>query len=1240
MPEKLLQELKPYGTSDLLAKVGALQLLPENASRAISLDALAHLVATQTDQPSAPTISRNRLGALLNQHLGSGSMPGTADDPAAQMFTEEMLFSGGSYIVFPGPSTSEQDILRWLLRSAVLRNPPLGSKEFQDEVTRTAVLCLSVSDQIAQKAGLRRGESPRGYRTDQIVVPASRLLKNGIAAVTFTREELVSITHGETFFAPTIEPLCFDLGDVDWAAYSFEFGQLHHAPFVKTGDRYIVAVPSLLLTTLRHRILCIAQAHGVLKELVDSYHALIWSEVEELLDYWKSEPVPVALPEPVPSGFTEGVFSLDSDKALYVQLATDDLNGFVGGYEPSQWDVKNLVKELEGRATEVVQYLSTQNPAPDRILILTILQPIGRWVVGGFGDPPGNSLRLAMSTSDLRTMALVDTGDPLGLWKYARAHHQIRQTVQVMMADVLDEYEMYRARQHSYYFSDDRQPNLIVIAPGAGLEMRKRVAERLDPHGVPSFHMGYLVEVWSLFGSAIPIYGSPSQLGKQFTLVVEGGLPIPIWLIGPESPKEELQGITGELVETLAYWLWQFEPLVAPVFGQVAKDRSTFVIQVDFDEPPEWVKALQGPGQEQMNDEALILLVEPTAAGVKLRLHPSLVTRLGGADNRGERELVQELLLNLRGTLQDNYPEVGTLLADSMVEKSINTLAPLGQKKKLIFLPLDRRRELDPTDLPRFRSVQEADFAELLDGVGEHVRAKGWKEGTIPPEKRNDVLKEAVEYVYLKLEALVAMLNGIELLPALVTYQEANTREMFSRRFTVPTRLACFGQREELVKEMVKEIPEADEANLVGRFLIEYVAARPPSGNRRLSLEIYDQLMALCSEIVNWGMVSDSVYFGLADIDLSVLPSGRLGYDHEVVTAARRSFMSSHLGGFISEAQRTFASHWSPLAETVADAEPPPEVGELDRAFAGEFGLTLTELTSLMADVYTLGTRQKGPIKKLTREELADELGKSLGWEAEKVRRGLDLLTLCPRDDFLKPPGGNTQEVFPWRFNRGWSYLRRPLVGSGHGSDSTTTWGNRHLIHAMRYLTQLCLGGRLKAQSAALKKVIGRWREREAKAFEDSVAQVITEMTGVPAKVRLKKVGKRRIVADGKNLGDIDVLAVIPSIRVVLPIECKDLALARTPAEIQHQIEELVHGSSSGPSTIQKHLARVQWVEKNIDEVLMHCFNIQRKGKWKVKPFLVSDSELYAPHIATIPFPAWSIETLKRMTIHEIAAKS
>ncbi|MCH8243118.1 MAG: exo-alpha-sialidase, partial [Planctomycetes bacterium] len=141
---------------------------------------------------------------------------------------------------------------------------------------------------------------------------------------------------------------------------------------------------------------------------------------------------------------SDGGVTWSDPAALNSAAATDAMDDFVGDYEPSLWNLSDLVGKLENRAAKVIHHLFTVNPAPEGILILTILQPAGRAFVGGFGNPPGKSLRLAMSASDLRSITLVETGDPLGLWKYARSHHQIRQSVKVMATDVLDEYEMYR----------------------------------------------------------------------------------------------------------------------------------------------------------------------------------------------------------------------------------------------------------------------------------------------------------------------------------------------------------------------------------------------------------------------------------------------------------------------------------------------------------------------------------------------------------------------------------------------------------------------------------------------------------------------------------------------------------------------------------------------------------------------------------------------------------------------------
>ena len=191
---------------------------------------------------------------------------------------------------------------------------------------------------------------------------------------------------------------------------------------------------------------------------------------------------------------------------------------------------------------------------------------------------------------------------------------------------------------------------------------------------------------------------------------------------------------------------------------------------------------------------------------------------------------------------------------------------------------------------------------------------------------------------------------------------------------------------------------------------------------------------------------------------------------------------------------------------------------------------------------------------------------------------------------------------------------------------------------AIEYVRDLCFSGRIKAKSKDLKRVVGEFRKESSEAFERTVGQVVTEITGIQPKMRFRKVGKHKIMADGKELGDIDVLGIVPNERTVLCIECKSLSLARTPAEIQHHMKELIEDSQGKPSTIRKHLERVKWVKSNLDDVLSTCFGISRKGKWKVKPILVSDKELYAPYLRRFPFSVCSLETLRGSLPQELAS--
>ena len=1228
MLEDLTAGVDAFDSSHLLKVCGVMSLMPENASRAISLDAFAHAVASSANNPTSPKISGSRLRALVRDNLGASSQIGIADDPADQIFAQDILFTGGAYRVFPGPNDAILENLRWLFQAALLGTNPVGTVFFRDEFTRVALFCLRLSDAICDRANIARGTRPSQDNSAELSIPIGTALAALAPAITFTRAELEDLAGGVSFFQQSVLPLVSSVGDKDIGEYSSYVGELHHKPIVAVGDEYVVPVPSHLTIALRRHLLLIAQNHDVLSELAQTYHGAVWQETLQLIGHWDAIRLQID-DHQLPNGYSDGLFTLDSNKALFVQLITDDLSDYSFEDDSPRWDGKELLDKLKIRGDTVVNALLSKDGGPGQVLVVVLFQGLGRWLIAGFGDDTPGSLHLAMNASDFRTISLVDSGDPLGLWKYALAFNEIRKECQVIATGALDEYQMYWSSQHSYYFSDDAKPNMLSIATGSGLEVRARVSDTLDSHGVPSFHQGSVVEVLSVFGSEVPISAAPSELGVQPALVVEGMMPVPIWVVGPSMPITDLRHMGGLLVEMLAYWLWQAESHLSPLFESLVADSSRFVINLELADPQAWLDATRSTGVETIEQRPFIASYELREhVSLQLDLDSSFLYGIRTSDNAAERQLIGELFEILLSS-QGNGGDSPTIPPTSVTEV-VNLVAPLGQKKKIVSIPPGTRVELDAVDIPTFRGVQEAEWGALLDGIGLHLTSNGMKQGPIPSPQTNDVLKSIVEYLFTKLVATVSEYDSGDLINNLIMYQEAATRESVHRRFIVPTQLACFGHQTKMVDELSKSLPEVDTANLANRFLIEYVSAQPPQGTKIFSLETYDRLLAISSEIIQWGFASDLVHYELGDIELTMLGSGRVGRSESALQESRSAFLTGHITGFINASARRFTTSWnSSLHEIENDLPIPDDVQELNDAFRDETGLSLSETTAIFAEIYRIGGEQRGSIKSIPLTDLVRELHEILSIDMDLVTGAIDRYSLRSRSSFYGPPVSDISDVFPWKFDRDISFIRRPIILVGDGEDLKVYWGNRHLANAMGHLVQLCTSSKLKPKTLRLKQIISTRRNVEAREFEDEVGLVAQSLSPTYVRTHAKKLAGIRVAEEGEDIGDIDVLLVLPGRRLMIPIECKDLALARTAAEIRSQLRELFEGSEGTLSTVEKHLKRVAWLERNLDLVLRAEFGIIPKGRWRVTPLLVSDSELYATYLTSSPIPVCSIESFR-----------
>lgn len=469
------------------------------------------------------------------------------------------------------------------------------------------------------------------------------------------------------------------------------------------------------------------------------------------------------------------------------------------------------------------------------------------------------------------------------------------------------------------------------------------------------------------------------------------------------------------------------------------------------------------------------------------------------------------------------------------------------------------------------------------------------------------------------------------LLEWLVAEGEALVAHGAHRELAVPTELHCFAESLDMVERLREEVPELARASIASRFLIEYVAARPPQGLRPMSRALYDELLVLSAEIFNKGLFSDMLQRHLTDISVSILPSRRLGFSRGGhFDVGRDEWLAVHARGEIKRRSSRFAR----LAQSeTGDLEPPPELQELSAAVEEEFGIGLIDIVHFHHELINIGWELEREPKTLPLAELRNRLAANLEWDAEKVARAIDLHALRPRTAFLTPDAPfRRTDVYPWRFNRELSYVRRPiLIRIGRDGEEEAVWGVRHVYSASRNFFELCTGGRLKARSERLNRLLNKWRAEDALEFNNRVADLFRTRESVVVKVRVTRFGSLRIERQrGYQISDIDVLVADSERREILVIETKALVVGRTAAELENERARTFEGGEGERSDVEKLRDVADWVRDHLGDVLA-ALALSTSDGWTVRPLFVVEAELLTPFITPVAVPVVALHDLEEV---------
>ena len=716
-------------------------------------------------------------------------------------------------------------------------------------------------------------------------------------------------------------------------------------------------------------------------------------------------------------------------------------------------------------------------------------------------------------------------------------------------------------------------------------------------------------------------------MDDNHTLLVESN-SLPIWIV--PTPQTDLlrSSTTLHVARMLAYWFSQFSDYLEPVFKALSPYMNQLAIYFTLPDDSAWKRPHISAEQHEIvpysidtrNNNAILI-----------SFHNNFSRVFQTDDNAGERTLMAAVMRSMADLLKPHVVLLPRELTDSAIVEAINYHAPLGQKKNLLMVDGRSNPGLDDRGLPSYRSVQIYNQGRIEDILGEIIKYElSVPTGSIPEYNYTTILNQSVASLASKLGSYVSSLSPDGLLEWLVAHHEQLFYQNAYTRLTIPTRIACYGQDSDFLEKTKQDLLTLRSTTIAIRFLIEYVTAMPPKGFRVISYSAYDHLIALSKRIVDLGYLSDYINYGLGDFRLQILESGRLGVDSGEFSESMTEFIQSHIGGEISRSDEYFHTHW----RSPADVNGRPDLLEqLDTGAKAEFGRSFTNLMEFFAELRALAEPAEGRPFTIGLTDAQKVLANRLKWSREAVGQALGLVTLRPRTSFWDAEGYQRADIYPWRYNRSLSYMRRPvlLTRDSTGKDSLM-WGSRHIESSAHYYFDLIWSGRLKAQSETMKAVIGRIRMDRGRAFNDEVGDVFEMMTGVLVKRRVRKVGSHAIERSvGQPLGDIDVLVAKPAVKEILVVETKNLSMARTPPEIERQIRKTFSIGEKTRSDSDRLLERAQWTRANIVSVLEWLeLSSWNPNDWTVKPLMVVDHELISPFLARVPF--------RVMPIHDVRA--
>jgi hypothetical protein len=1189
-----LQAIQAWQKTHAISILAGLATDPNYFANGIRLDWLLRLVISKSNGQRKPRQSEwNR---VLNAGLERAKVL-RLEDPVEDLFCDNIATRRGNFRVFPGQWEAAGAYTQTLLDAFVA----LPESEFTHETLESVYALLSLSDLVAERAGVHRFIASSGEPKGVLSVPDADVLSDLSKRVRFTKQDLGRLSVSRS----ALSPFCLDPSEFAHVSDRV-IGDtpLEFRPLICSPNSIVVANPANVTLAIRSLLVRAAQRGGFDRALHNRM-MLEQQKYSELSGFWPTRTLQLSRPNP--HGMRGCVAQYDYGRFLHIIQVPSSFDDFPARGFAS---VRRLGNEANKFLTaDVERFLTFLGEQGDFRQGTTVL------LFSGWGTPhsvappippsaPAGWRYLPLSFADAAVLGACKDGKLTNIIRLLEQQERLEGDGFdfLNLNGLLNLFGFWRSTQGNLipeHLTDIKPPCNIVLPTDELLEPRTESANKRDFKAIelPEGNWRFVQRLdWSDAEDLQPIYASLDDVSSG-RLLGAASFDGRNWWVQTEPSPDSNRDWQYRMWHAILQWLGAVGPKIVAKFPNHLPPGSH---RIDVVIPP----SREIDATRLLTAPFTGIAAKSLGSGVEIEIQPDWMARLRHPQNNAEVELIATMI---HGICNHRF---GTL---SLTDLAASILDAVGSPD---WRWLHAREVVTPGDgleskgiVGRFREIG---LSALSLAKCRSVWRLRSRQDDLEIQGDQECFEFLVAYCVHLLDELTVGIRRFDraqlCVLAAAHYQRSRLEQSRWRR-TIRSLRAIHGHAAN-----VNALAKQNAINAVQRatkIICEIAACEAPlDGGLPPSFSDLQELAAIALLLFGNSQLLASIRGGLDKPHLKISPAGDVLSDRTISESTLRPGAEwTNLRALNASAEEYVRERSKPTQSERVDSARVND-DQLWRAIESEYGVSAASFSHLQYALVDLAGQRGEAEFAIKRSELAKLLSESWRYKSEDPMPILRRLTLHHRLAWrVLSDGMQRSDTDVSRFDRPFSIINRPLVALDESEDPRVLCCPMFVSDALMYSLSGLMEGALQGRywtSASAVKLAGANANAKGKEFEDLVADKIARLgTRVIPRCELSWALNQKVP---KELGNIDVLVISTDEQRVWVVEAKNLKLCRTEAEVASRLSDYRGRVVDGkPDKMFKHLRRVRYL-RDRRERLCQRLDLNPERPPEVKALLVVDS--------------------------------